>query len=78
MTDLDLRPVAEGRTKADPDSSHLYCCTAEVSLCGLDISDANDVDFADEECCPVCLGIADLPCGPGCWDRTPNRAEASA
>jgi hypothetical protein len=66
MTVLDLQPVADGRVKADPDDNHLYCCNPDVSLCGLDISESGELDFADEECCPPCLDLDDLPCGPAC------------
>jgi hypothetical protein len=52
--------------KADPDDNHLYCCDSDVSLCGLDISDTSELDFADDECCLVCLALENAPCGPGC------------
>jgi len=68
VTVLGIRPVSSGRQKADPDDNHLYCCNSDVSLCGLDIADSNELDFADEETCPTCRDLADLPCGPGCRD----------
>lgn len=66
MTVLAQCLTAEGRTKADPDENHLYCCNPDVSLCGLDITDTNEQDFADEECCPICRDLSGLPCRPGC------------
>lgn len=66
MTVLELAPVSVSRVKADPDEDHLYCCNPDVSLCGLDITEHPERDFADEECCPLCADLEDLPCGPGC------------
>ena len=66
MSVLDIHPAATGRRKADPDDNHLYCCAPDVSLCGLDISESDELDFADEECCIVCRALEGSPCGPGC------------
>jgi hypothetical protein len=74
MNDLETRPVPVGRVKSDPDDSHLYCCSEDVSLCGLDISDADDLDFSDDECCPRCLSLQESPCGPGCRDFATKNA----
>lgn len=74
MTILDTRPVPDGRTKADPDECHLYCCSEDVSLCGLDISDANEREVPpdDDAVCLVCGALEDIPCGPGCPKRRPS------
>lgn len=61
-------PAPEGRVKSDPDDNHLYCCNPDVSLCGLDIRDGDDLDFTDEECCPTCLSLVESACHPGCPD----------
>lgn len=74
MTVLDVRPVAEGRAKADLDENHLYCCNPDVSLCGLDLEGHDERDFADQECCPLCADLEDLPCRPGCQSRKPEAA----
>ncbi|GGK62266.1 hypothetical protein Sme01_04220 [Sphaerisporangium melleum] len=62
---LVLKP-APVRPKADPGDNHLICCcTPDVSLCGLDVSDEVVADFGDDETCLVCLALADVDC-PAC------------
>ncbi|MEU6725591.1 hypothetical protein ABZ917_17940 [Nonomuraea wenchangensis] len=65
MKTLELAPAIR-HPKAGDDENHEYCCNPDVSLCGLDISDLSDDDFDDEECCPACADLWDLPCGPEC------------
>lgn len=45
---------ATARPKSDDDLDHLYCCDRDVSLCGLDISDAPEAYDDDEPLCVVC------------------------
>jgi hypothetical protein len=68
---LDI-PVTAGRPPAKPDDNHLYCCDPDTSLCGLDLTDSPELDFADEECCTGCRAVQHLPCSVDC-PVTPER-----
>jgi hypothetical protein len=54
---LEARAVAGASLAVD----HIYCCSPEVSLCGLDISQHPVID-EDENLCVVCEDLEDGPC----------------
>jgi hypothetical protein len=51
-------PAAVG---SDLGLNHIYCCSPDVSLCGLDISQHPEIDV-DENMCVVCEDLEDGPC----------------
>lgn len=57
-------------TDDDDEGEHLYHCDPNRSLCGVDITDYEDVTGlpVDEKVCPWCQAVYKLriPCGPGC------------
>lgn len=54
---LEARAVAGASLELD----HIYCCSPDVSLCGLDISRHPVIDV-DEHLCVVCEDLEDEPC----------------
>ena len=50
------------------DTTHLYCCDPDRSLCGLDISSHPYVGDDEEITCVVCADLLgdDTPCGLLC------------
>jgi hypothetical protein len=58
-----MQATLEARTgtEASLDLNHIYCCSPDVSLCGLDISQHPEVD-TDDDMCVVCEDLEDGPC----------------
>ena len=55
MTTMQLSPEKTER-KVGETLDHLYCCDEDLSLCGLDISGHEEVDYM-EDLCIVCWGL---------------------
>lgn len=63
MSTATLAVAAPRRSAASSDLDHLYCCDPDLSLCGLDIADLDELeDFPDEDLCIVCRELGELPC----------------
>ncbi|MFC9973506.1 hypothetical protein ACFVH6_21690 [Spirillospora sp. NPDC127200] len=65
------RPASPG-AEDDESVEHLYCCDPNRALCGVDITDDEDLGDAETDGpeCPLCEVLIDQPCGvPGCPDE---------
>lgn len=63
MTALTTLP-APTRTGAPADLNHIFCCNPNITLCGVDSSEAEIVDYVEADCV-VCLDLEDQTC-PTC------------
>lgn len=69
----DIEDQVEGAFAGDERDMHLYCCSPDVALCGVDLSHGEDGEDTDPIDCIRCEVIheAGLPCGaPFCRLRS--------
>jgi hypothetical protein len=73
MTMTLTAPAAPVTSSSEDGLDHIYCCDPNVSLCGADISEEDDLGPVDidelDNPCPKCEAIENLdePCGvQGC------------
>lgn len=63
---VDEEVMSSKHAPDDDTIEHYYCsCSPNVSLCGLDVSDANDhtdMDTPLEDDCVVCVDFLETPC----------------
>lgn len=59
-----LLPAVEAELTDETDHSHLYCCDSNLALCGVDLSEGEDVDGDEPTDCFACVAIdeAGVPC----------------
>lgn len=69
MATIDTAPAPVlPQTSDDDDTIHTVCgCTPDITLCGFDVSDAEDLGPDAEPSCIVCDDLHHQPC-PRCGE----------
>lgn len=66
-TSLATEPTSTPTDDGHDELDHLYCCDANRSLCGDDLTGAAFCESAPESLCVVCGDLDGRPCGePDC------------
>lgn len=63
MSVSTLAVAVPSRNAVGSDLDHLYCCNSDLSLCGLDIADLDELEeFPEDDLCIVCRELEEKPC----------------